>query len=65
VGTSIFNDPSAPFRIHGELQVALAERGFSSLAEAVSYAHRSADVDRPDPITPVQSSEDDWDFISE
>ena len=65
VGTSIFNDPSAPFRIHGEVQVALAEHGFSSLAEAVSYAHRPADVDLPDPITPVQSSADDWDFISE
>jgi dihydroorotate dehydrogenase (NAD+) catalytic subunit len=65
VGTSIFNDPSAPFRIHGELQLALAEHGFSSLQQAVSYAHRPADTTREVPITSEQSSDDDWDFISE
>lgn len=40
VGTVVFHDPSAPMRIHDELQVALAERGFGSLAEAVAFAHR-------------------------
>ena len=43
VGTVVFHDPSAPIRIHEELQRALVERGFASLAEAVSYAHRPAD----------------------
>jgi dihydroorotate dehydrogenase (NAD+) catalytic subunit len=43
VGTVVFNDPSAPIRVQRELAVALAERGFSSLADAVSYAHRPAD----------------------
>ena len=41
VGTMIFNDPSSPLRIQNELAMALHERGFESLREAVSYAHRS------------------------
>lgn len=41
VGTMIFNDPSAALRIQAELALALHERGFSSLREAISYAHRS------------------------
>ena len=40
VGTVVFNDPSAPARIHRELAVELSARGFSRLADAVSYAHR-------------------------
>ena len=40
VGTAVFNDPSAVARVHDELAVALGERGFASLAEAVGYAHR-------------------------
>jgi dihydroorotate dehydrogenase (NAD+) catalytic subunit len=40
VGTAVFNDPSAPARIHAELAGALAERGFARLADAVGYAHR-------------------------
>jgi dihydroorotate dehydrogenase (NAD+) catalytic subunit len=40
VGTAVFNDPSAVARVHEELAVALAERGFASLTEAVGYAHR-------------------------
>lgn len=40
VGTAVFNDPSAPMRVQQELAAALAERGFSSLREAVGYAHR-------------------------
>jgi dihydroorotate dehydrogenase (NAD+) catalytic subunit len=40
VGTAVFNDPSALARVHEELTVALTERGFASLSEAVGYAHR-------------------------
>jgi dihydroorotate dehydrogenase (NAD+) catalytic subunit len=43
VGTVVFNDPSAPFRIHRELQTALAERGLGSVVEAVGIAHGYAD----------------------
>lgn len=41
VGTAIFSDPSAPWRIQQELAAALAERGLGSVREAVSLAHRS------------------------
>jgi dihydroorotate dehydrogenase (NAD+) catalytic subunit len=58
VGTVVFHDPSAPMRIHQELQRALAERGFSSLSDAIAYAHRPADS------TP-QEDVDDFDFITE
>ncbi|WP_246078779.1 dihydroorotate dehydrogenase [Modestobacter excelsi] len=40
VGTAVFNDPSAPARVHAELADALAARGFASLRDAVGYAHR-------------------------
>ena len=40
VGTAVFNDPSAPMRIQQELAAALADRGFASVSDAVSYAHR-------------------------
>ncbi len=56
-GTVIFHDPSAPVRIQEELQRALGERGFRSLADAVSYAHRPAD--------PEPEVDDELDFISE
>lgn len=59
VGTAVFHDPGAPMRIHDELTVALAERGFDSLAEAVAYAHRPAAVEPPAPV------DDDFDFITE
>jgi dihydroorotate dehydrogenase (NAD+) catalytic subunit len=39
VGTAVFGDPSAPMRVLGELEAALDERGFSSLADAVGFAH--------------------------
>ncbi|MEO9138466.1 MAG: dihydroorotate dehydrogenase [Jatrophihabitans sp.] len=42
VGTAVFGDPSAPMRILAELEQALDERGFRSLAEAVGFAHLSA-----------------------
>lgn len=57
VGTVIFHDPSAPARVQEELQRALGERGFPTLASAVSYAHRPADA--PEEV------DDDLDFISE
>ncbi|MDQ2750708.1 MAG: dihydroorotate dehydrogenase [Actinomycetota bacterium] len=41
VGTAVFGDPSAPVRVLAELEAALAERGFASLAGAVGYAHRA------------------------
>lgn len=40
VGTAAFHDPSAPWRIHRELEQALAQRGFASVAEVINYAHR-------------------------
>ena len=43
VGTVVFGDPSAPIRVLGELETALDERGFDSLADAVGYAHLTED----------------------
>ena len=43
VGTAVFGDPSAPARVLAELEHALVERGFASMADAVGYAHRPAD----------------------
>jgi dihydroorotate dehydrogenase (NAD+) catalytic subunit len=40
VGTAVFNDPSAPARVHAELAEALGQRGFARLGDAVGYAHR-------------------------
>lgn len=39
VGTSIFNDPSAPWRIQRELREELGSKGFAKLSDAVGYAH--------------------------
>ena len=58
VGTVVFHDPSSPMRIHEELQRALVERGFGSMSDAISYAHRAADA-------PPIEDEDDFDFITE
>lgn len=41
VGTAVFGDPSAPARVLAELDQALDERGFASVADAVGVAHRS------------------------
>jgi dihydroorotate dehydrogenase (NAD+) catalytic subunit len=43
VGTEVFHDPTAPVRILAELEAALAHRGFTSVAEAVGYAHRAGE----------------------
>jgi dihydroorotate dehydrogenase (NAD+) catalytic subunit len=54
VGTAVFGDPTAPVRVLAELEAALDERGFASLADAVGVAHlerpdRSARLGRLDP----------------
>ena len=48
VGTTVFNDPTAPVRILAELQQALAERGIDRLSDAVGLAHRP-----PEPVVPT------------
>jgi dihydroorotate dehydrogenase (NAD+) catalytic subunit len=40
VGTAIFGDPSSPVRVLGELEAALAERGFGKFTDAIGFAHR-------------------------
>jgi dihydroorotate dehydrogenase (NAD+) catalytic subunit len=42
VGTAVFGDPDAPMRVLRELDEALDERGFASVAEAIGHAHRAA-----------------------
>jgi dihydroorotate dehydrogenase (NAD+) catalytic subunit len=42
VGTAVFGDPAAPIRVLDELTAALAQRGFTSLADAVGLAHLDA-----------------------
>ncbi|MBC9715676.1 dihydroorotate dehydrogenase [Streptomyces sp. TRM66268-LWL] len=39
LGTVLFNDPSAPVRVLEELESALAERDFTSLQQAIGFAH--------------------------
>lgn len=66
VGTSIFNDPSAPARISSELEAELRNRGIRRLSEAISYAHRPVDTELTPPSQSEEESSDlDWDFISE
>ena len=45
VGTMTFHDPSSPIRVQRELAQVLADRGFTRLSDAVSYAHRDRDAD--------------------
>ena len=40
VGTASFGDPAAAYRIQSELRDILTAKGFSSVKEAVGYAHR-------------------------
>ncbi|CAB4843402.1 unannotated protein [freshwater metagenome] len=42
IGTANFHDPSALTRVQNELSLILAERGFSSLQDAIGFAHRKA-----------------------
>jgi dihydroorotate dehydrogenase (NAD+) catalytic subunit len=39
VGTAVFGDPDAPMRVLRELEAALDERGFASVADAIGKAH--------------------------
>jgi dihydroorotate dehydrogenase (NAD+) catalytic subunit len=48
VGTVTFHDPSAPMRVQQELAIALADRGFTAVSQAVNYAHRG-----PDPVREI------------
>ena len=43
VGTASFGDPSAVYRIQNELKDILISKGFSSVKDAVGYAHREAE----------------------
>jgi dihydroorotate dehydrogenase (NAD+) catalytic subunit len=55
VGTVVFHDPSAVARISRELRLALGERGFERLSDAIGHAHRvdgvvtDTHVDGPEP----------------
>lgn len=40
IGTASFGDPSAVFRIQNDLREILIAKGFSSVKEAVGFAHR-------------------------
>lgn len=42
VGTASFGDPSALISIQNELRALLAARGFTTLSQAVGYAHRES-----------------------
>lgn len=42
VGTAVFNDPSAPWRVARELEVELDARGFDSVGAVVGLAHQEA-----------------------
>jgi dihydroorotate dehydrogenase (NAD+) catalytic subunit len=41
VGTAVFHDPTAPVRILAELEAELDARGFSSVTDAIGFAHKS------------------------
>lgn len=60
VGTVVFNDPSAPMRVHAELAVELAARGFASVADAISHAHRPPDSELVPPIDDDDLNPPEW-----
>ena len=60
VGTAVFGDPTAPVRVLAELEQALDERGFASLADAVGYAHRAGDNDSHGWLSPHDASASGW-----
>ena len=64
VGTAVFNDPSAPMRIHQELAELLADRGFARVSDVIGYAHRPQEHTHV-PATENDGGVEDWDFISE
>ncbi|SOD73689.1 dihydroorotate oxidase B catalytic subunit [Jatrophihabitans sp. GAS493] len=58
VGTSVFGDPSVLLRVRDELETALDDRGFASLADAVGYAHLSGAerTARAEALAPAETS---------
>ena len=40
VGTASFGDPAAVYKIQNELREILVEKGFTSVKDAVGFAHR-------------------------
>jgi len=61
VGTAIFNDPSAPARVHAELAREVRALGFDRVEDVIGYAHRREEQPIPQPVDTL----DDWDFITE
>ncbi|MGH3744407.1 MAG: dihydroorotate dehydrogenase [Mycobacteriales bacterium] len=61
VGTAIFGDPHAPLRILAELQEALADRGFRSVADVVGIAHRAPERKVSETPDPPGSTDDEPD----
>jgi dihydroorotate dehydrogenase (NAD+) catalytic subunit len=59
VGTTLFNDPSAPIRILGELRKALAQRGFARASDAVGLAHKPPVTRLPESPEPPGAELDD------
>jgi len=57
VGTTIFNDPSAPIRIQRELQRLLHARGFDRLQDVIGHAHHVPPPQVPDVIDEDIASE--------
>jgi len=47
IGTASFGNPTAIMKIQNELKQLLIDRGFTSLKQAVGYAHR-AETERTD-----------------
>ncbi|MBM3689678.1 MAG: dihydroorotate dehydrogenase [Actinobacteria bacterium] len=60
VGTVVFHDPSAPKRIHAELASELAARGFSSLSDAISHAHRPPDAESLEALEDDEINPPEW-----
>ena len=58
VGTAVFHDPTAPIRILAELNAELDARGFSSVTDAIGFAHKSPEERaalRRGPVQPVSA----------
>jgi dihydroorotate dehydrogenase (NAD+) catalytic subunit len=47
VGTASFGNPTAIMKIQNELKQLLVDRGFTSLKQAIGYAHRP-EIENPD-----------------
>ena len=72
VGTTIFNDPTAPMRVQHELQRLIHERGFKRLADVIGHAHHhpltqasAADGEPGASTTPDAENEDAQPAVAE